>query len=133
MTSNGSVSSEKDEGLSGEKMRELKSLRPHHESEQHDMYVEALKQAVRQREVTNIALSGPYGVGKSSILQGFRKHHPDAIFISLSTLGFSEPTESKSTQSSDGAISPQTNQIQERDCQATALSEASKQVACIAI
>ncbi|EHM95140.1 hypothetical protein HMPREF0975_00805 [Actinomyces sp. oral taxon 849 str. F0330] len=76
------------------------------------MYVEALKQAVRQREVTNIALSGPYGVGKSSILQGFRKHHPDAIFISLSTLGFSEPTESKSTQSSDGAISPQTNQIQ---------------------
>ncbi|WP_156808166.1 YobI family P-loop NTPase [Actinomyces sp. oral taxon 849] len=112
MTSNGSVSSEKDEGLSGEKMRELKSLRPHHESEQHDMYVEALKQAVRQREVTNIALSGPYGVGKSSILQGFRKHHPDAIFISLSTLGFSEPTESKSTQSSDGAISPQTNQIQ---------------------
>ena len=112
MTSNGSVSSEKDEGLSRENMRELKSLRPHHESEQHDMYVKALKQAVRQREVTNIALSGPYGVGKSSILQGFRKHHPDAIFISLSTLGFSEPTESKSTQSSDGAISPQTNQIQ---------------------
>ena len=112
MTSNGSVSSEKDEGLSSEKMRELKSLRPHHESEQHDMYVKALKQAVRQREVTNIALSGPYGVGKSSILQGFRKHHPDAIFISLSTLGFSEPTESKSTQSSDGVISPQTNQIQ---------------------
>ena len=76
MTSNGSVSSEKDEGLSRENMRELKSLRPHHESEQHDMYVKALKQAVRQREVTNIALSGPYGVGKSSILQGFRKHHP---------------------------------------------------------
>ena len=112
MTSNGSVSSEKDEGLSSEKMRELKSLRPHYESEQHDMYVEALKQAVRQREVTNIALSGPYGVGKSSILQGFRDYNSDAIFISLSTLGFSKTTESKSTQSSGGAISPQTNQIQ---------------------
>ena len=112
MTSNGSVSSEKDEGLSSEKMRELKSLRPHHESEQHDMYVKALKQAVRQCEVTNIALSGPYGVGKSSILQGFWDEHPGAIFISLSTLGFSKPTVSKSPKSSDGSISPQTNQIQ---------------------
>ena len=95
MTSNGSVSSEKDEGLSSENMRELKSLRPHHESEQHDMYVKALNQAVRQREVTNIALSGPYGVGKSSILQGFRKgpdgkYRDDTIIISLSTLGFSK-------------------------------------------
>ena len=117
MTSNGSVSSEKDEGLSGEKMRELKSLRPHHESEQHDMYVKALNQAVRQREVTNIALSGPYGVGKSSILQGFRKgpdgkYRDDTIIISLSTLGFSKPTASKSPKSSDGSVSPQTNQIQ---------------------
>ena len=112
MTSNGSVSSEKNEGLSSEKMRELKSLRPHHESEQHDMYVKALKQAVRQCEVTNIALSGPYGVGKSSILQGFWDEHPGAIFISLSTLGFSKPTVSKSPKSSDGSISPQTNQIQ---------------------
>ena len=117
MTSNGSVSSEKDEGLSSENMRELKSLRPHHESEQHDMYVKALNQAVRQREVTNIALSGPYGVGKSSILQGFRKgpdgkYRDDTIIISLSTLGFSKPTASKSPKSSDGSVSPQTNQIQ---------------------
>lgn len=117
MTNNGSVSSEKDRGLSGENMRELKSLRPHHESEQHDMYVKALNQAVRQCEVTNIALSGSYGVGKSSILQGFRKgpdgkYRDDTIIISLSTLGFSKPTTSKSPKLSDGSISPQTNQIQ---------------------
>ena len=112
MTSNGSVSSEIHKGISKKNIRSLKSLRPHYKSKQHGAYVRALNQAVRKKGVTNIALSGPYGVGKSSILQGFRKHHPDAVFISLSTLGFSEPTESKSTQSSDGVISPQTNQIQ---------------------
>ena len=112
MTSNNSAPTEKNEAAEGKNARELKLLRPCYNPEQHRMYVDALNNAVQQDEVTNIALSGPYGVGKSSILQGFREAHPDAIFISLSTLGFSEPTESKSTQSSDGAISPQTNQIQ---------------------
>ena len=112
MTSNDNVSTDKDDAADGKYARELKLLRPCYIPKQHRMYVDELNKAVQQDEVTNIALSGPYGVGKSSILQGFRKHHPDAIFISLSTLGFSEPTESKSTQSSDGAISPQTNQIQ---------------------
>ena len=112
MTSNGSSWDEVYGALGSERTRELKSLCPSYDSDQHGAYVKALNSAVLQRGVTNIALSGPYGVGKSSILQGFRKYHPDAIFISLSTLGFIKPTESKSTQSSDGAISPQTNQIQ---------------------
>lgn len=112
MISNNSASTEKDEAAEGKNVRELKSLRPCHDLEQHRMYVDALNNAIQQDEVTNIALSGPYGVGKSSILQGFRKEHPDAIFISLSTLGFSQPAASKSPKSSDGSISPQTNQIQ---------------------
>ena len=112
MTSNNSASTEKDEAAEGNNVRELKPLRPCHNLEQHRMYVDALNNAVEQGGVTNIALSGPYGVGKSSILQGFWDEHPGAIFISLSTLGFSKPTVSKSPKSSDGSISPQTNQIQ---------------------
>ena len=76
------------------------------------MYVDALNDAVQQDEVTNIALSGPYGVGKSSILQGFRKEHPGAIFISLSTLGFSKSVAPNTSKLTEGSISPQTNQIQ---------------------
>ena len=112
MTSNNSASTEKDEAAEGNNVRELKPLRPCHNLEQHRMYVDALNNAIEQGGVTNIALSGPYGVGKSSILQGFWDEHPGAIFISLSTLGFSKPTVSKSPKSSDGSISPQTNQIQ---------------------
>ena len=112
MTSNNNVLSGKDGAAEGKNARELKPLRPCCNPAQHRVYVDALNNAVQQSEVTNIALSGPYGVGKSSILQGFRKHHPDAILISLSTFGFSKPTELKSPNLSDGSVSPQTNQIQ---------------------
>ena len=117
MTSNIIVPTEKDEAAEGNNVRELKPLHPCYNPEQHRMYVDALNDAVQQDEVTNIALSGPYGVGKSSILQGFRKgpdgkYRDDIITISLSTLGFSQPAASKSPKSSDGSISPQTNQIQ---------------------
>jgi len=112
MTSNNSAPTEKNETAEGNNVRELKPLRPFHNLEQHRIYVDALNNAVEQSGVTNIALSGPYGVGKSSILQGFWDEHPGAIFISLSTLGFSKPTVSKPPESSDGSISPQTNQIQ---------------------
>ena len=117
MISNNSAPTEKDETAEGKNVRELKSLRPCHDLEQHRMYVDALNNAIQQDEVTNIALSGPYGVGKSSILQRFKKgpddkDRDDAIFISLSTLGFSKPAASKSPETSDGSISPQTNQIQ---------------------
>ena len=112
MISNNSASTEKDEAAEGKNVRELKPLHPCYNPEQHRMYVDALNNAIQQDEVTNIALSGPYGVGKSSILEGFWDEHPGAIFISLSTLGFSQPAASKSPKSSDGSISPQTNQIQ---------------------
>jgi len=112
MVSNYIAPRKKNDTPDGENISELKLLGPHYSSEKHDVYVKALSKAVQQDGVTNIALSGPYGVGKSSILQGFRKHHPDAILISLSTFGFSKPTELKSPNLSDGSVSPQTNQIQ---------------------
>lgn len=112
MTSNNGVPTEKDGAAGGNNVRELKLLHPCYNPEQHRVYVDALNNAVQQDEVTNIALSGPYGVGKSSILQGFRKEHPGAIFVSLSTLGLSKSADSNFRQSPDGSISPQTNQIQ---------------------
>ena len=112
MVSNYIAPRKKNDTPDGENISELKLLGPHYSSEKHDVYVKALSKAVHQDGVANIALSGPYGVGKSSILQGFRKHHPDAILISLSTFGFSKPTELKSPNLSDGSVSPQTNQIQ---------------------
>lgn len=92
----------------------LRTLRPEYIESEHKLYVDELNQALQMPGVRNIALSGPYGVGKSSILQGFRKGHPEAIFISLSTLGFRESKNHHSTTESSekSAVSGETNRIQ---------------------
>lgn len=92
----------------------LRTLRPEYIEKEHGLYVDWLNRALRKPDVRNIALSGPYGVGKSSILQGFRKDHPEAIFISLSTLGFRESKNHRSATGSSGkgAVSEETNRIQ---------------------
>lgn len=50
-------------------------------------YFKALDWALRNDKITNIALSGPYGSGKSSIIQSYMKKHRrlKAINISLAT------------------------------------------------
>ena len=112
MTGTNNIATGNSETTEGKNARKLKLLRPLYNPEQHHMYVDALKNAVQQDEVTNIALSGPYGVGKSSILHGFRREYPGAMFVSLSTLGFGKSLDSNTFKSSEGSISPQTNHIQ---------------------
>lgn len=59
---------------------------------EHRVYVEAIEGALsRPEEFKNIALSGGYGVGKSSILgEIVRTHSSEVVQISLSTLGLGE-------------------------------------------
>ena len=49
---------------------ELIVLSPHFDEEHHGLYVRKLEQAVRNPKVRNIALTGGYGTGKSSVIQG---------------------------------------------------------------
>ncbi|WP_315525274.1 hypothetical protein [Corynebacterium durum] len=93
--------------------RDLQTLRPQYNPEQHKVYVDALDHAVMEG-VQNIALSGPYGIGKSSILQGFKENHDDAIFISLSTLriGTYDNSDSTNSDTKEKNISKESNQIQ---------------------
>ena len=49
---------------------ELIVLSPHFDEKHHGIYVEKLEQAVRNPKVRNIALTGGYGTGKSSVIQG---------------------------------------------------------------
>ncbi len=92
----------------------LRTLKAEYIESEHKLYVDELSRALQKPDVRNIALSGPYGVGKSSILQGFKEKYPDAIFISLSTLGFreSEKHHTPAAFSENGAVSDETNKIQ---------------------
>ena len=64
-----------------------KDFTPNSEMENGDEYIKALHWALKNKEVKNIALAGPYGSGKSSIIHSYLKRHPStcALNISLAT------------------------------------------------
>lgn len=89
----------------------LSPLTPQYLEAEHAVYVSALERALENIEVRNIALSGSYGVGKSSILRQLTTRlQGRAIEISLSTLA---PT----ARDSDDAVTDQnltqTNRVQQ--------------------
>ena len=69
-----------------------KSLGPTNNSEEYSLYIRHLKEAVECGDIQNIALSGNYGCGKSSILRIFKESmnkwgKNKIIQISFSSLG----------------------------------------------
>lgn len=74
----------------GNDIDDLLPLKPEFCEEDHGRYVVRLLRAAYESDCLNIALSGPYGCGKSSILQEFsrvsRRSNKKVICISLSTL-----------------------------------------------
>lgn len=91
----------------------LLPLTPRYDAEKHRVYLYALEHALVSREepVLNVALTGSYGVGKSSILEELaRRHSRKVTAISLSTLGFPDEADEQTTA---GTNSPtKTNRIQ---------------------
>lgn len=54
------------------------------------VYEEQLTSALTDPDIRNIALSGPYGAGKSSILATYKKSHPDKKFLHISFAHFQD-------------------------------------------
>ncbi|WP_175985439.1 YobI family P-loop NTPase [Microbacterium tenebrionis] len=91
----------------------LVPLTPRYDGDSHEVYVDAieagLKLTDRETGVRNIALTGSYGVGKSSILAELRRRHRRrAIAISLSSLGH----ENDDAEGSHSRVESKTNRIQ---------------------
>ena len=61
---------------------EYRDLTPVDNIENGDEYIEALKWAFHNNKIKNIALTGPYGAGKSSIIETFlRKDEEDKCIV----------------------------------------------------
>lgn len=66
---------------------ELESLAPQYDEGQHKTYLDRLEKAVQDPKNRNIALSGRYGTGKSSVLDKFQEKHKDSTLrLAVSTL-----------------------------------------------
>lgn len=65
----------------------LQSLAPNYRPEQHETYLKRLEEAVRDPRNLNIALTGRYGAGKSSVLDQFEANHRKiTLRLAISTL-----------------------------------------------
>lgn len=75
------------EGEQHDELPTLSSLSAAFDEEHHQLYYDLLVRAIDQPSSRNIALTGPYGSGKSSVLEKLRGDRPDRIVnISLSTI-----------------------------------------------
>lgn len=87
---------DEDQGQQDSKQRHvtLRSLGPEFDEVQHSIYVRHLEEAVREKKNRNIALTGRYGAGKSSVLDAFENKHPKStVRVSINTLGPDEDDE----------------------------------------
>lgn len=90
----------------------LLPLTPKYEENLHAEYVKALNACLEKKDVRNIALTGDYGVGKSSILsQIAAKHQRKVVQVSLLTLNTAEVNNTE-TSLPEQAMTP-TNRIQQ--------------------
>jgi len=72
----------------------LRTLAPDFKADHHSLYVRHLEEAILEKRNRNIALTGRYGAGKSSVLDEFeRTHKSTTVRISINTLGPDEDDE----------------------------------------
>lgn len=71
-------------------------LSPIDDFKRHKEYIIRLKNAIDQQNVFNIALTGSYGAGKSSILKTFKAYYPEYHYVNVSLASFVEVNMSES-------------------------------------
>lgn len=73
---------------SNEKNIRYKDLGPKDISKEDSEYFKALDWAFNNEQIYNIAISGPYGSGKSSIINSYIKKHPELKAVNISLANF---------------------------------------------
>jgi len=71
------------------------SLTPIDNAESIEIYTKALSFALGEEPIKNIALTGPYGSGKSSIIRTFEKKNSNYKFLNISLASFKEKGKDK--------------------------------------
>ncbi|WDF61653.1 hypothetical protein PQ462_09740 [Flavobacterium sp. KACC 22758] len=66
------------------------SLTPIDNANNKEIYFIALKEALENDDIKNIALTGTYGSGKSSIIKTFQKNYSEYIYLNISLASFKD-------------------------------------------
>lgn len=108
----------KESNDTGDWTDELRDLAPIDDVENFDTYEQVLNWAFKNEKAKNIALSGPYGSGKSSIIETFLKKHREieesSIRVSLATFEVEHTSEEKENKQQE-ELPNRKIKIRERD------------------
>lgn len=77
------------------------SLTPITNADEDNVYSNMLRFALSQNKTNNIAVTGPYGSGKSSVLQTFQKHNPQWKYLNISLATFKDHLETEGTHNKE--------------------------------
>ncbi len=81
-----------------------KDLAPVDNISDENTYIEALDWAINNSRIKNIALAGPYGSGKSSVIQSFINSHSFLKTVNVSLAEFQENTSDDKTSGLENSI-----------------------------
>ncbi|WP_234906728.1 YobI family P-loop NTPase [Rhizobium rhizogenes] len=105
-----------------EKPSKYVDLAPTDQADEHGIYSDALMEATSNRNVSNIALTGPYGSGKSSIIKTFRgKYRRPVLQISLAAF-LPEADGSVTTNETNGGP-PQKGNVSKQEIERSILQQ----------
>ena len=71
-----------------------------------DIYEKAINFSLENNKVFNVAISGGYGSGKSSLLESYKKNHPEKKFLNISLTHFNT---TENTNKNNSPISEENN------------------------
>lgn len=77
------------------------SLTPITNADEDNAYSDMLEFALLQNKTNNIAITGPYGSGKSSVLQTFQKQNPQWKYLNISLATFKDDLEVENANSKE--------------------------------
>lgn len=77
-----------------------------------DVYEEAIDYVFNNPDVKNVAISGAYSAGKSSVLASYKKRHDDLRFLHISLAHFKSPDQEDETDITESVLEGKTlNQL----------------------
>lgn len=97
-------------------------LAPTDEADEHGIYADALMVATSNPNVSNIALTGPYGSGKSSIIKTFRRRYNRPV-LQISLAAFLPEADGSVTTNESQATSPKKGNVSKQEIERSILQQ----------
>ncbi|WP_434734522.1 ATP-binding protein (plasmid) [Rhizobium sp. YTUHZ044] len=105
-----------------EKPSKYVDLAPTDQADEHGIYSDALMEAATSANVSNIALTGPYGSGKSSIIKAFRRKYRKPV-LQISLAAFLPEADGSVTTNETNGRTPQKGNVSKQEIERSILQQ----------